>query len=800
MKYEKKYWNDKGKKRNEKQLNDDNYRNNKKYQNDSGYNKVNNNNNKTQGEKGNYNNTPFLGNIKNKKYNYEANTIGFDKRNNNHEYIPSFNKKSGMHQKSKNSNLYYQDKYGRENKEKSPRYNYNRNKYNKNYHDGDHINNNNENYKSEYYNNYMDDGNHFDYMDDNNNNYNYMDDDNNNYNYMDDNSNNYNENINYNNNMNDQGKSIPDIRQEDINIELNKLHRDLHNLLFTSPKNNNINNINENNNLNLGDPMFLHNIMTKSSQDNFDEMEPLTNFNDSQNDFNKNFGNFFNSYDMNVKYKEKNMRGVENYEKDKNEVNDYGKHYNYNINNQNNQNDQNDHNDHNYEYDNDNKNRYHNLNNKGNFIKGNTTTNNSDVLSQLSILRNIPFNNTIEEEENDKTSKSEKTAMILNDLKKCLNKNESNINANTDNTLSGISNEGEEYIYENHMMKNHYVDKSHKNHNNNNDNNNYNNNNNFHMYQEKNDNIVKYTSGMYNYLKNDNKSIEESSISNGSSVEDTNEYKTKKVEECTYNDMLFPKSKIEESLRVLNTLQVDIERVCCYIKHFIEPPEPLFEVMVNVFLDKKVSINSKMAIFYVYNHLIQELRNNLKNDLIKFNSIADKGLHIFVIPVLRHILEERGYEEMINKFFRCISIWNDRNVYSKIVCDQLKSLQKNPNKKMDFSMKHPRYQAHSLLSNELSKFLPINFILKMPSTNNEHKKALQHKILSALFNNISKETLKEFQTDDIEEASKLSDKVMRMFGQELVLINSQILELSSLITDNNNHLVKIQNALEKLNE
>ncbi|KYN99043.1 hypothetical protein PGSY75_1140800 [Plasmodium gaboni] len=775
MKYEKKYWNDKGKKRNEKQLNDDNYRNNRKYQNDSGYNKVNNNN-KMQGEKGTYNNTPFLGNMKNKKYNYEGNTIGFDKRNSNHEYIPSFNKKGGMHQKSKNPNLYYQDKYGRENKERSPRYNYNRNKYNKNYPSGDHINNN-ENYNNEYYNNYMDDGNNNNnYIDDGNN---YMDNSNN-YNYMDDSNN--------NNYMNDQGKNIPDIRQEDINIELNKLHRDLHNLLFTSSKNNNIINANENNNLNIGDPMFLHNIMTKNNQDNFDHMEPLTNFNDSQNDFNKNFGDFFNSYDMNAKYKEKNIRGTENYEKDENEVNQYGKNYNYNVNDQTGQN---------YQYDNDNKNSNHNLNNKGNFIKSNTTTNNSDVLTQLSILRNIPFNNSIdeEEEENDKTSTNEKTAMILNDLKKCLNKNDSNIYTNTDNTLSGISNEGEEYIYENDMMKNQYVDKLHNNHHNNN-----NNNNNFHMYQEKNDNNLKYQSGMNNYYKNDNKSLEESSISNGSSVEDTNEYKNKKEEEYTYNDMLFPKSKIEESLRVLNTLQVDIERVCCYIKHFIEPPEPLFEVMINVFIDKKVSVNSKMAIFYVYNHLIQELRNNLKNDLIKFNSIADKGLHIFVIPVLRHILEERGYEEMINKFFRCIGIWNDRNVYSKIVCDQLKSLQKNPNKKMDFSMKHPGYQAHSLLSNELSKFLPINFILKMPSTNNEHKKALQNKILTALFNNISKETLKEFQTNDIEEASKLSDKVMRMFGQELVLINSQILELSSLITDNNNHLVKIQNALEKLNE
>ncbi|EUD67254.1 hypothetical protein C922_02404 [Plasmodium inui San Antonio 1] len=279
-----------------------------------------------------------------------------------------------------------------------------------------------------------------------------------------------------------------------------------------------------------------------------------------------------------------------------------------------------------------------------------------------------------------------------------------------------------------------------------------------------------------------------------------NEVKEEEDNMISSSGNIFPRNQIAESLRVLNTLQVDIERVCCYIKHFIDPPEELFQVMTDVFVDKSVEVNSKIATFYVYNHLIQELRNNLKNDLIKYYSIAERGLHIFVVPVLRCVLHEQVNVEMINKFYRCVAIWNERNVYSKIVCEQLKLLQKNPQKKIDFTVKNVASQPHSLLSNELSKFVPINFILKMPSVNNEHRKALEDKTLSALFQDISKDTLRGYDEADVEEASKMSDKVMRMYGQELILINSQILELSSLICDNNDQLVKLQSALEKLRD
>ncbi|KMZ99406.1 hypothetical protein PVNG_04202 [Plasmodium vivax North Korean] len=303
-----------------------------------------------------------------------------------------------------------------------------------------------------------------------------------------------------------------------------------------------------------------------------------------------------------------------------------------------------------------------------------------------------------------------------------------------------------------------------------------------------------------NYYHSEEMEIESSISSDHSVVMDVYKNEVKEENIITSSGNLFPKNQIAESLRVLNTLQVDIERVCCYIKHFIDPPEQLFQVMTDVFVDKSVLGNSKIAIFYVYNHLIQELRNNLKNDLMKYYSIAERGLQIFVVPVLRCVLHEQVNVEMINKFYRCIAIWNERNVYSKIVCEQLKLLQKNPQKKIDFTVKNVASQAHSLLSNELSKFVPINFILKMPSVNNEHRKALEDKTLSALFQDISKDTLKGYDEAAVEEASRLSDKVMRMYGQELILINSQILELSSLICDNNDHLVKLQSALEKLRD
>ncbi|GAW81170.1 hypothetical protein, conserved [Plasmodium gonderi] len=504
--------------------------------------------------------------------------------------------------------------------------------------------------------------------------------------------------------------------------------------------------------------------------------------------------------------------------------------------------------------------------------KTNTTPQNKDrnesVLSKLSILRNIPFNvkpsekggnkeegNGSEEDnkhinnqrterqtsgDEHKTNYNNKTAMILDDLKRCLysssNCGAKKTHAVSDDIMTKVPNRHDrETKTDQDYYSNSFVEND----------DNYFNVNNVRAYrkfggsessssrsssgkrhgesrnkkncfpsmntEKVNSHIPKANEEEENNEYNKSRGYrnasnyykfgqvdDESSISNdGSAVMDAYKNEMKEDQLMNFSGNLFSKDQITESLKVLNTLQVDIERVCCYIKHFVDPPEQLFNTMIDVFLDKSVLVNSKIAIFYVYNHLIQELRNNYKNDLNKYYSIAEKGLHIFVVPVLRYILYEDVNVDMINKFYRCITIWNERNVYGKVVCDQLKSLQKNPHKKINFTVKNVSSQAHSLLSNELSKFVPLSFILKMPSINNEHKKALENKILSALFENISKDTLKGFDEKDIEEASKMSDKVMRMYGQELILINSQILELSSLINDNNDHLMKLHNALGK---
>ncbi|GAB66679.1 hypothetical protein PCYB_094630 [Plasmodium cynomolgi strain B] len=506
----------------------------------------------------------------------------------------------------------------------------------------------------------------------------------------------------------------------------------------------------------------------------------------------------------------------------------------------------------------------------------NTTSHNKDcnesLLNQLSILRNIPFNVKKSDGEGDagggteggrddgitndevdadvsdqrslgaqqkKSSQSSKTAMILDDLKKCLYSSSNQESKKThpagDNmSISRLPNRDEgESQTDRRYHSNSYID---------NDDNHFNvssgrgyktveeseirrrsSSNSSRMQniylpppgnveqkkmkkknKEEKEEVEDRTSRRYrkdsNYFNSEEIDIESSISSDHSVVMDVYKNEVKEESMITSCGNIFPKNQIAESLRVLNTLQVDIERVCCYIKHFIDPPEQLFQVMTDVFVDRSVQVNSKIAIFYVYNHLIQELRNNLKNDLIKYYSIAERGLQTFVVPVLRCVLHEQVNVEMINKFYRCIAIWNERNVYSKIVCEQLKLLQKNPQKKIDFTVKNVASQAHSLLSNELSKFVPINFILKMPSVNNEHRKALEDKTLSALFQDISKDTLKGYDEVDVEKASRMSDKVMRMYGQELILINSQILELSSLICDNNDQLVKLQSALEKLRD
>ncbi|SBT35747.1 conserved Plasmodium protein, unknown function [Plasmodium ovale wallikeri] len=483
------------------------------------------------------------------------------------------------------------------------------------------------------------------------------------------------------------------------------------------------------------------------------------------------------------------------------------------------------------------------------------------VLSKLSILRNIPFNNSEsarssgggngiiskgipsgEKIEQPKSSTKEKTAMIIDDLKKCLNrKYEGKLYIPSEEATNRAMHEFSETNIAKEYVNNCFDSNAHSSgssldfgrcidQNGRREGNRYTAN-----FPVNSENSGSYTHTMggdnlhykdnrYSYpvlndyrpmpespmVKDDSSSsgegsfgdrdmpgVQENAVVIGQNVK--NEWM--RGEGINFSDnSIFPEEQIRESLKVLNTLQVDIERVCCYIKHFVDPPEKLFQVMTNVFLDNEVMINSKMAIFYVYNHLIQELKNNYRNNFIKYNIIAEKGLELFVIPILKYIIEEGIQLDMINKFYRCISIWSERNIYSKIICDKLKLLQKCPNKKINITLKNMYNKPHTLLSNELSKFVPLNFILKMPSINNEHKIALQDKILNALFNNLSKETLKGFNNKDIEEASKTSDKVMRIFGQELILINSQILELSSLITDNNEHLIKLQRDMEKLKQ
>lgn len=265
-----------------------------------------------------------------------------------------------------------------------------------------------------------------------------------------------------------------------------------------------------------------------------------------------------------------------------------------------------------------------------------------------------------------------------------------------------------------------------------------------------------------------------------------------------YNDNMFPKAQIEESLRVLNTLQVDIEKICSYVKHFVDPPEPLFSTMRDVFLENEVSINSKIAIFYVYNHLIQELRHKYRNNFTTYTYISEIGLTNFVIPVLKYISERQKNKEIASKFYRCISIWNDRNIYSKFICDQLIALQKNPNRAIKMNPSNKTSLAHSAVSNEFSKCTPLHFLLRMPSVNNEHIEAKQNKVVHALMENMSKDSLKSFKTEAIEEAAKITDKAVRMFGQELILLNTEQMELSVLINDNHEEMKKLLNCMKNL--
>lgn len=266
-----------------------------------------------------------------------------------------------------------------------------------------------------------------------------------------------------------------------------------------------------------------------------------------------------------------------------------------------------------------------------------------------------------------------------------------------------------------------------------------------------------------------------------------------------YNENLFPKTQIEESLKVLNTFQVEIEKVCSYVKHFIDPPEPLFLTMKNVFFENEVSMTSKIAIFYVYNHLIQELRHKYRNNMETFIHIAKSGLTNFVIPVIKYICEREKNKEIVSKFFRCITIWCDRNVYSKFICDQLVSLQADHHKVIEMNPQNKVNLAHSSISNEFSKCTPLQFLLQMPSSNNECKHALQNKVVHSLFEKMSKEVCESYENEALETAAKVTDKVVRMLGQELILLNTEQLELSALINDNNEELIKLRNTLKNMN-
>ncbi|BAM41198.1 conserved hypothetical protein [Theileria orientalis strain Shintoku] len=254
---------------------------------------------------------------------------------------------------------------------------------------------------------------------------------------------------------------------------------------------------------------------------------------------------------------------------------------------------------------------------------------------------------------------------------------------------------------------------------------------------------------------------------------------------------IFPENELKTKLAALETTQISIEGFANGVIQYSYPPGPILQLLLDVFVSLPVNASSvRLAIFYVYNHLIQTFTNE---KIWKYSvSFQYSGLDRFCIPAIIHT--NRIKCNNIIHICNCINIWRQRAVYTREVCDKLEHISTNTS----IIKNAPSVNHNFNVNDELGYLNVLYHIFKMPLVNEAYNKAVSNCNVERLVN-CDPERDGEYM-DELIELNKEQEfnEAGRLSGQELIIVNSACLDLGALIKENDHNFGVLSREISKL--
>ncbi|XP_955079.1 uncharacterized protein TA04295 [Theileria annulata] len=257
----------------------------------------------------------------------------------------------------------------------------------------------------------------------------------------------------------------------------------------------------------------------------------------------------------------------------------------------------------------------------------------------------------------------------------------------------------------------------------------------------------------------------------------------KKLEE------IFPEQFITQKISQLDTTQLSIESFSNYVMQFCYPPSPILQLFHDQFISAPVNNSTvRLAIFYVYNHLVQTFTNE---NIWRYNiSFHFTGLDIFCIPCIIHT-NKINCNNIIH-ICNCINIWRQRGIYSKEVCDKLENITTNSSIiKSDLTIQSTDFNVND----ELGYLNVLYNIFKMPLVDKVYNSVTSKCDVNSIINGENNEYLQEMINDGVEEDFT---EAGRLSGQELIILNSACLDLGGMIKENDENFKILRKEISKL--
>ncbi|EAN31128.1 RNA polymerase II-binding domain family protein [Theileria parva strain Muguga] len=257
----------------------------------------------------------------------------------------------------------------------------------------------------------------------------------------------------------------------------------------------------------------------------------------------------------------------------------------------------------------------------------------------------------------------------------------------------------------------------------------------------------------------------------------------KKLEE------IFPEQFISHKISQLDTTQLSIESFANYVMQFCYPPSPILHLFHDKFVSAPVNNSTvRLAIFYVYNHLVQTFTNeNVWRYKVSFHF---PGLDIFCIPCIIHT-NKINCNNIIH-ICNCINIWRQRGIYSREVCDKLENITTNSSIiKSDLKISSANFNVND----ELGYLNVLYNIFKMPLVDKVYDNAASKCDVNRIIEGGDNEYLQKMINEGVEEEFI---EAGRLSGQELIILNSACLDLGGMIKENDENFKILRKEISKL--